>query len=78
MVSGVSLGHFSLFCIAHIWLLEDVSIARKWSRLASGYLACLLVALSSLTSLLVGWQMLWARALLPKVSENRTLSDRDY
>jgi len=77
MVSGVSLGHYSLFCIAHIWLLKDISLARKWSRLASGYLACLAVALSSLTSLFVGWKVLWAQALLPKVSKNKSLSQRN-
>ncbi len=76
MISGVSLGHFSLFCLAHTWLLKDISLARKWFRLASGYLACLFVALSSLTSLFVGWKVLWARALLPEVSENRALSQR--
>ena len=77
MISGISLGHFSLFCVAHIWLVKDLSLARKWFRLAGGYLACLFVAVSSLTSLFVGWKMLRARTLLPEVSENRILSQRN-
>ncbi|KAL2048951.1 hypothetical protein ABVK25_010804 [Lepraria finkii] len=68
-ISGASSLHFSLFCFAHIWFTKHLQFSHKWSLLAPGYLACLIVALSSLTSLFVGWKVLRARDLLPEVSE---------
>jgi len=83
-ISGTSFLHFLLFGLAHISLLNNLSLARKWtSPLASRYIACFVVVFVSLISLSVGWRVPRARDLLPEVSENGTLgqypiSDKEY
>lgn len=67
-ISGTSSLHFLLFGFAHVWLLNKISLSPEGRfRLANCYRACFFVAFSSLISLMVGWQVLRAQDLLPKV-----------